>query len=266
MPDKFYQFNKIPFIKGIPTTQLFMAEAQEEALMRLKYIVNNKMFATVTGDCGTGKTTVLRKLRDSLDEKIFDFLYITDSKLTPRHFYNGLLGQLGREGAFYRGDCRRKLHQEVELISGVRHRQLVVVVDEAHLLDTEMLEELRFLLNFKMDSVSPLALILSGQNDLENTLEKRACRAIRQRIDIRCKLFPLNLKETGEYISHQLHYAGVKNPIFSESAIKEIFGYTSGSARLINKVCNSCLIFGASKKEKIVDGDMVKEIIENEFK
>ena len=98
-------------------------------------------------------------------------LYLTDSKLTPRHFYNGLLEQLGLETWFYRGDARKKLHQEIEIMRGVSKRKLVVIVDEGHLLSKEMLEEIRFLMNYKMDSEHPLALILAGQTELWDKLK-----------------------------------------------------------------------------------------------
>ena len=87
-------------------------------------------------------------------------MYLADSKLTPRHFTRGLLEQLGCEARFYRGDAKRQLHREIELMKGIHSLQPVVIVDETHLLDKEMLEEVRFLLNFKMDSESPMALIL----------------------------------------------------------------------------------------------------------
>jgi type II secretory pathway predicted ATPase ExeA len=264
--NNFFGFDHSPFSSGIPTSNLFVTDSQQEALDRLKYVAQQKMFATVTGDCGTGKTTVLRKLKDSLDEKKYEFLYITDSKLSPRGFYNEMLQQLGREGAFYRGDCRRKLHQEIELIDGVRHRRLVIVVDEAHLLDKEMLTELRFLLNFKMDSESPLALILSGQSELEENISKRSNEAIKQRIDFRCRLDPLTLAETGLYIAHHLQYAGTKDAIFSESAVKEIFAFSAGSARLINKTCSSSLLYCYYRKVKEIDEIVVREIIQSEFK
>jgi type II secretory pathway predicted ATPase ExeA len=266
MFNDYYGFANTPFCKGLSSSRSFLADTQEEALSRLKYVAENRLFGIVTGECGTGKTSVIRRLNESLDAKKYDFLYVADSKLTPRHFYNALLTQLGRDGSFYRGDCRRKLHQEIELIHGLRHRELVIVTDEAHLLDAEMLEEVRFLLNYKMDSESPLALILSGQPELEDKLEKRSSMAIRQRIDIRCRLAPLTLTETGEYVAHQLRYAGSNAQIFLESAIKEVFAYSVGSARLINKVCSSCLMYGLAHEQKVIDGSMVKEVIESEFK
>ena len=100
-------------------------------------------------------------------------MYLADSKLTPRHFYKGLLEQLGCEAKFYRGDAKRQLHREIELMKGIHKLQPVVIVDEAHLLDREMLEEVRFLLNFKMDSESPMALILVGQSELWDKFQLR---------------------------------------------------------------------------------------------
>jgi type II secretory pathway predicted ATPase ExeA len=263
---KFYGLSMAPFSKGIPSSDLFRMDSQEEAITRLEYVANNRLFGTLTGEVGSGKTTVLRRLRDSLDEKVFEFLYVADSMLTPRHFYNGLLSQLGKDGAFYRGDCRRLLHQEIELISGVRKRKLVIVVDEAHLLSKEMLEELRFLLNFNMDSECPLALVLAGQPELEIKLDRRDSLAIKQRIDFRCRLQALGVEETGEYIRHHLRHAGAKDEIFDEKAVDEIFAFSMGLARLINRACVSCLVYGSSKGAKKINGDMVKGIIEYELR
>jgi type II secretory pathway predicted ATPase ExeA len=266
MHNEYYGLTKTPFSKDIQTSNLFEADCQNEALLRLMYVAEHQQFAVMTGDCGTGKTTILRKYRDSLDDKKYQFLYLADSKLTPRHFYNGLLSQLGREGCFFRGDSRRTLHQEIQLVRSIRQRNLVVVVDEAHLLDREMLEEIRFLLNFMMDSVSPLALVLSGQTELEENLEKKTSVAIRQRIDFRCRMSPLSLSESMAYVAHQLEYAGKQGPLFTESAIKEIYAYSAGVPRLINKLCLSCLIYGSITKKELIDGDIVKGVIESEFK
>jgi type II secretory pathway predicted ATPase ExeA len=266
MYQEFFGFNKTPFCKGIPSDGLYKADATEEILSRLVYVANQNLFGVVTGECGTGKSTVLRELKDSLDERKFDFFYITDSKLTPRHFYNGLLSQMGREGSFYRGDARRKLHHEIETINAIRNRKIVIVVDEAHLLDREMLDELRFLLNFKMDSHSPLALILSGQSELEEILEKKSSTAIKQRIDFCCRLSPLTMEDTGSYIEHQLVYAGGSNSVFLDTAVKVIYGYSSGLPRLINKASTSCLMYAYVNKKNVIDGVMAKDVIEIELK
>ena len=265
MIEKHYGFEDTPFAKNMQSSRLFLAESQEEAVSRLTHVAENRLFGLMTGECGTGKTTVIRRLTDSLDPREFTVLYIADSKLTPRHFYNGLLSQLNRDGAFYRGDCRRKLHQEIENLYQIKHRKLVVINDEAHLLDNEMLQEVRFLINYKMDSENPLALILSGQPELERNLDREKARAIKQRIDCRCQLELFTLAETGEYIEHHMRAAGAKEKIFSDSAVREIYAYSIGSARLINKACTNCLLCGLSRKEKVIDGTMVKEVIESEL-
>ena len=162
-------------------------------------------------------------------------MYLADSKLTPRHSYKGLLEQLGCESKFYRGDAKRQLHREIELMKGIHSLLPVVIVDEAHLLDKEMLEEVRFLLNFKMDSESPMALILVGQSELRERLKLQAYSAIRQRIDLTCTMTHLDRAQTQGYVNQHLIYAGVEREIFSDSALSEIFQFSSGAARLINK-------------------------------
>ena len=104
-------------------------------------------------------------LRRTSQEK-YIVLYLSDSKLTPRWFYKGLLDQLGLESRFYRGDSKRQLQQEIEIIRGVRHQKVVCILDEAHLLEKETLEEFRFLLNYRFDSMSPMVVVLVGQTEL----------------------------------------------------------------------------------------------------
>lgn len=265
MFETFYECSATPFSRGIPTSEIYPSGVFEETLGRLQFAVENQMFAVLTGDCGTGKTTTVRTLKDKLDERDYTVLYITDSKLTPRHFYNGLLTQLGHEGVFYRGDSRRKLHKEIEAIQASSKLKLVVIVDEAHLLSKEMLEEVRFLLNFKMDAMSPLALILVGQSELWGRLDLKAFTAVKQRIDIRCRLSSLDRAETAGFIEKQLAYAGVTNDIFTEAAINEIFAFSAGTPRMINKLCTNCLIYGATRKHRLIDDHMVKRVIDGEM-
>src|SRR5690606_27586858 len=153
-----YGMIRTPFSRDIPTEELYPSVMLEEMLGRLEYAAERQLFAVITGDCGTGKTTTIRRFSASLHTSKYKILYLSDSKLTPRHFYKGMLEQLGCESKFYRGDAKRQLHREIELMRGIHGLQPVVIVDEAHLLDREMLEEVRFLLNVKMDAQSPMAL------------------------------------------------------------------------------------------------------------
>ncbi|NMB34191.1 MAG: AAA family ATPase [Clostridium sp.] len=265
MFEEFYGFTHTPFSRDIPTDQLYPSVMLEETLGRLKYAANRQLFAVVTGDCGTGKTTTIRRFKDDLDPSKFMVMYIADSKLTPRHFYKGLLEQLGCESKFYRGDAKRQLHREIELLRGIQRLSPIVVVDEAHLLDREMLEEVRFLLNFKMDAQSPMALILVGQSELWDKLGLQTYAAIRQRIDIQCKLPYYDRSQVEEYAKRHLEYCGAQNDIFSDAAIEEIYRFSSGAARLINKVCTQCLIYGAQNGKRIIDDHIVKRVIQGEL-
>lgn len=265
MFEDFYGLSKTPFSRDIPTDRLYQSVILEEMIGRLEYAAHRQLFAVVTGDCGTGKTTMVRLLKSTLDSSRFMVLYIADSNLTPRHFYKGLLAQLGVESKFYRGDAKRQLHREVELMKGIHRMQPVVIVDEAHLLDKEMLEEVRFLLNFKMDAESPMALILVGQSELWSRFQLQSYAAIRQRIDIQCKLAHMDRAQVDGYIKQHLEYAGIDNNIFSDGAMDEIFRFSGGAARMVNKVCTHCLIYGAQNARRIIDDHMVKLVIEGEL-
>ncbi|MDD4171948.1 MAG: AAA family ATPase [Syntrophomonas sp.] len=265
MFEEFYELNHTPFSRDIPTDQLYQSNMLEEILGRLEYAAKRQLFAVITGDCGTGKTTTIRRFKEILDASRYMVMYLADSKLTPRHFYKGLLEQLGCEAKFYRGDAKRQLHREIELLQGIHHLQPVVILDEAHLLDKEMLEEVRFLLNFKMDAQSPMALILVGQSELWERLKLQSYAAIRQRIDLQCKLTHMDRAQVGEYVKNHLSYAGTEHDIFSDNAIDEVFKYSAGAARLVNKLCTHCLLYGAQNGKRIIDDHMVKLVIQGEL-
>ena len=265
MYEGFYNLTATPFSRDIPVNELLVTPEVEDVLGRMRYAAQRQLFMVLTGDCGTGKTTLIRQLKSLLDPNEYAVLYLADSKLTPRHFYKGLLNQLGVESRFYRGDAKRQLHREIELMRGIHHRQPVVVVDEAHLLDREMLEEVRFLLNFRMDAMSPMALILVGQTELWEKLQLQSYAAIRQRIDLQSKLYRIERAQVGTYVRRHLQYAGTDKDIFSDAALDEIFKVSGGSVRLVNKLCTHCLLYGSQNGRRIIDDHMVKRVAEGEL-
>jgi len=265
MYESFFDMKHTPFINSIPVDSLYMSSMLDEALGRLEFAAERKLFAVMTADVGCGKTTAIRRFAASLKPDKYTVLYLSDSKLTPRWFYKGLLDQLGVESRFYRGDAKRQLHQQLELIRGVHNKTVVTIVDEAHLLDKETLEEIRFLLNYKMDSLNPMALVLVGQNELWDKIKLQRYSAIRQRIDIKCEIPQYDRSQTGEYVNAHLGYAGGAREIFTDKAIDEIYKYSAGSARAINKVCTHSLLFAAQRAKKLIDDHMIRTVISGEL-
>ena len=261
MYEAFFDMKRTPFTASIPSDGLYLFSAFEETLSRLHCAAENRLFATVTSDVGCGKTTVLRRFRDSLDASRFVFLYISDSCLRPRWLYNGLLEQLGVQTRFYRGDARRLPHQHLDLIRGVQRKSVVTVIDESHLPGRETLEELRFLLNSDMDSRNPMALILSGQNELWSKLGKQAYTAVRQRIDLKCEIPQPDRSQCAQYVDTHLSFAQGRKDIFSDAALDEIFKYSAGAPRAVNKVCFHALLCASQRAKRIVDGHLVKLVI-----
>lgn len=265
MFESFYGFSRTPFSRDIPTDCLYDSLLMQEVVGRLEYVAQRQLFMVITGASGIGKTTVIRKFSDQLDSSAYKLLYLADSKLTPRHFYKGLLEQLGCESRFYRGAAKRQLHHQIELMRGLHHQHPIVVIDEAHLLDREMLEEVRFLLNFRMDAMSPMALILTGQTELWDRLQLQTYAAIRQRVDLQYRLAHFDQSQVTEYIQSHLTYAGTDHAVFTDAAIAEIHLFSSGAARLINKLCTICLMHGAQHGRRVIDDHMVKLVIQAEL-
>ena len=121
----------------MPPEALYESNAMTDCLGRLAYVADRQLFAVVTADAGCGKSTLIRRFSASLPKEKYIFLYLSDSKLTPRWFYKGLLDQLGLESKYYRGDAKRQLQKEIEIIHGVHGQKVVCVLDEAHLLEKE---------------------------------------------------------------------------------------------------------------------------------
>jgi len=265
MYEPFFEMNLTPFVNTIPVDALYLSDKHKEILGRLGYAVQGNRFAVLTAGVGIGKSTLIRAFDQSLSPEKYSLFYLADSQLTPRWFYKGLLDQLGIESKFYRGDAKRQLHKQLKLIREIHHRNIVVVVDEAHLLERETLEEIRFVLNTEMDSISPMSLVLVGQNELWDKLRMQQYAAIRGRIDIKCELPGMDRSDLDAYMKAHLAYAGGKDEIFTDSALDELHKYSAGSARAVNKAATHCLMNAAQRAKKLIDGSMVKTVIDAEL-
>lgn len=266
MYEDYFGMKHTPFVRDIPPGALYESPAMADALGRLAYVADRQLFAVVTADAGCGKSTLIRKFAASLSKEDYVLLYLSDSKLTPRWLYKGMLDQLGLESKYYRGDARRQLQKEIEILRGVHGRKVVCVLDEAHLLEKETIEEFRFLLNCRFDSMSPMALILAGQTELwDDKLRLKRYAAVCQRIDINCVLPALDRPETQDYIRSHLDYAQCTQELFTTKAVDEIYRISSGIPRVINRICEKALMYACQQQHRLIDDGIITFVSEHEM-
>lgn len=265
MYESFFEMEHTPFTRDIPPSQLYESPYVADAIGRLTYAADRQLFAVVTADAGCGKSTLIRRFVGSLPSDSYLVLYLSDSKLTPRWFYKGMLDQLGIESRFYRGDAKRQLQNQIEIIRGVQHKKVICILDEAHLLEKETIEEFRFLLNYRFDSMSPMSLVLVGQTELWDKLKLQRYAAVRQRIDINCVLPHLDRSETGIYIQSHLKYADGRQDIFTDKAIDDIYKESTGIPRSINRIAEKSLMYAFQQSKRLIDEHMVRYVIDHEM-
>jgi len=254
--ESFYGLDRTPFPRDIATDKLFAAPEHKEALARLNYLVRTRGFGMLTGAVGSGKSTTIRALHQSLDPARYRFLYVSRSELAPRSFYRELARQLGLAPAHQGADAKQQA-SEALWAAYQQQKQPVVVVDEAHLLSAAMLEEARFLTNFS-DSASPMTVILVGQPELRHRLALKSFDAIRQRLQLRYHLGGLAAEDSAAYVRHHMTVAGAARPIFSDDALRLVAQVTQGIPRSINNLATAALLGGYLEQKAIIDEQTVR--------
>jgi len=233
-----------------------------EALASLYYgITAHRGCVVLTGEVGTGKTLILRSLLGLLQRRDMAFALIFNPTLSPVEFIRYIARDFGLPVA---GKAKDELIHELNGFLLQRHQAgltTILVVDEAHHLSAEVLEEIRLLTNLETSQRKLLQIVLAGQPELDQKLDSHELRQLKQRIALRCHLDPLNPHETKEYISRRLKTAGAVGvcEIFSGPAIEAVFQYSRGIPRLINTICENALLSGYAKHA----GTITSEIIES---
>lgn len=248
----FWGLQDMPFTREIDAKHCYASSSHQEALARLEFAVSHRQVCMVTGEAGMGKTTVVRSLLRSLDTTKYRYEYICDSGLSPKLFYREVLDRFGVHPTVRSTETKRQ-YQSLMLNVYEQDRKVpVLVLDEAHRFSEMMLQELRFLLNFREDSMSPLALLMVGQTSLRTILKVRHMEAIDQRIQVRCQMNPMIEQEMRQYIEHQVKVAGGQGELFSEEALNAIYTYSLGVPRRVNSLCSQAMLDAYIQKNKIV--------------
>jgi type II secretory pathway predicted ATPase ExeA len=248
-----YGLTRTPFSRSIAPSQIFQARTHKEAVARLRWLVDETAIGVVTGEVGAGKTIAARAAVATLDTSRFTTVYLSNPMVGARGIHHHLVTALGETPKFHRPALIAQTQDLLAAETGERRKTVVLIVDEAHLLTVEQLEQLRLLTNTDMDSRSSLGLILLGQPTLRRRLKQGHFAALDQRIGLRFHLDGLPLDETAAYIGHHLSLAGRTDQLFSHDAIALIHQTSRGIPRAINNLAVQALIAAYADSKGIVD-------------
>lgn len=258
----FFGLRDNPFNVNPDPRYLYVTRHAQEALSCLMYgVQSRKGFILLTGEVGTGKTTLLNKLLDWLHRHRVATAFVFNSRLDETQFLDFMVADFGIT-------CKSNMKSQV--LMRLNHWLLeryragetaVLIVDEAQNLSPDVLEEIRLLTNLETATEKLLQIVLCGQPELEHKLQRPELRQLRQRITLRCKTHALTLEETGGYVAERLRIAGANGePVFAPEAIRMIHTYSRGIPRVVNLLCEHALISGFVDQQRPVDPKTIEEV------
>src|SRR5579863_1484750 len=262
MYKKFFGLKENPFNVNPDPRYLFLTPHTQEALACLTYgIETRKGFILLTGEVGTGKTTLINKTLEWLHKERVFTAFVFNPRLSVSQFFDFMMADFGIPCETHqKGQMLVKLNQWL-LERYQAGERAVLVVDEAQNLSPQMLEEIRLLTNLETSTEKLLQIVLAGQPELEQKLNQPQLRQLRQRITLRAKTRQLTLEETQGYIVERLRIAGAQNPdIFSPEAVKAVHRYSRGIPRVMNLLCEHALVSSFADQKNPVPAEIVEEV------
>jgi len=262
MYNAFFGFEETPFSLSPDPAFLYRSTQHEEALANLIYgVQSRKGFIVLTGEVGTGKTTMLECLRDFLETQYIEFAFVFNSRITPEQFFEMIAYDLDlRCNRLSKTDVLFSLNNLL-LQQANEGRTTVLIVDEAHNLSWDVLEEVRMLGNLETRNGKLLQIILAGQPELDRKLEAPDLRQLKQRIVLRCALQPFSPEDTANYINARMERAGMPDQtVFSPELVGEIHLRSQGIPRVINAICDNLLLTAFAMESRVATTPMLDEV------
>jgi type II secretory pathway predicted ATPase ExeA len=245
-------FVRTPFAKDLAPSMLFASRAHAEATARIAWLVTERGLGLVTGEVGSGKTVAARAAVAALDSSRHSVIYLSNPAVGARGMYAAIVTALGGTPRFHKASLIPQTMAALAAEEAEWGRRVVVILDEAHMLD-DQLEELRLLLNQDMDSRAPFACVLLGQPTLRRRVRLGAFAALNQRITLRYVIDGMDKDETGGYIAHHLKIAGRADTIVSDDAVALIHQISRGLPRAVNNLATQALVAAYASNKSIVD-------------
>src|SRR5947209_12615762 len=264
MYKSFFGLKENPFNVNPDPRYLFLTKETEEALSGLMYgVQNRKGFITLTGEVGTGKTTLINRLLDWLHQRRARTAFLFNSRMNTNQMFDFILAEFGISC-----DSHTKSQQLMRLNQWLLERYragetTVLILDEAQNLTYPVLEEIRLLTNLETSTEKLLQIVLSGQPEFEEKLNLPQLRQLRQRIMIRCKTGPLTKDQTHDYILERLKIAGATpsgQPIFSPAAVETVHLYSLGIPRVVNLLCEHALINAYVEQQRPIQPKIIEDV------
>ena len=259
----FYGLKELPFALTPDPRYIYFTPSHTEAMANLHYgVESGKGLIVVTGEVGTGKTTILRWMMNRLDRTVL-VAYIFNPRLSVEEFYQHLAALLNVQDWQNKSELIFALGRELDA-RHARGLRTVLIIDEAHGLSTSVLEEIRLLSNYESDTAKQLQIILTGQPELREVLNQPELRQLKQRIALRCEIRPLpNVEETERYITSRLLVAGAeRTDIFSRAAVDYVYRCSEGIPRQVNNLCDNALLAGYAAGAETVGRSIIEEVAE----
>jgi general secretion pathway protein A len=258
---QYWELHRFPFDNVADPSFFYLSEYHKEALSRLLYASRMmKGGAMLTGDIGCGKTLISKVYMKRLRDDGSEVSLLTNPPREPVELVQEILYQMNLNDP---PNSKTKLLQilNTKMIDNMEHnKESIIIIDEAQILNEETFEEARLLLNLQSNNRFLLTLVLIGQTELK--VKIRQMKQFDQRIAIRYHLHPFRLQDTIRYIMFREKRAGFERNVFSTKAIETIYEYTRGVPRVINSVCDLCLLIGFDKKRKVINSGIVKSVID----
>lgn len=256
-----YGFARMPFGRQLAPSMLHHHNGHDEAVARITWCINEAALGVITGEVGSGKTVAVRAATAALDASRHTIIYLSNPAIGARGLYTTIITALGGSPRFHKASLIPQATDAIAAEEHERGRQVVIICDEAHLLDPDQLEELRLLTNADMDSHSPFACLLIGQPTLRRRIKLGAFAALDQRIALRYAVPGMTLEETSSYTRHHLSLAGRSDTLFSDDAIALIHQTSRGLPRAVNNLAIQALVAAYADNKSIVDESSAKAAI-----
>ncbi len=252
------EFN--PFLKN--SKEILVETAQyREALFRLSCLAETRGFGLLTGGPGRGKTTAVRNWAAGLNPSLYKVVYSCLSTLTVSDFYRSLVEALGALPSFRKPDNFRSIQEEVNRLCLEKKKTPVIILDEANYVGGAILNDLKLLFNFEMDSRDRAVVLLCGLGQLNNTLRLSVHEPLRQRLVMNFHMEGMTKDEGRAFIQAKLKGAGCSHDVFEEAAVEAILNASAGTPRVINRLCGRSLLCADAAKRDLVDADAAMQAI-----